>query len=201
MKELFEVCYANGEVYKEVFDHDSGVRKSNRLLEESTYHFNAEKEGAFNVVSVKRNNTSTHIKRYKPSTDLYTFCGVSPAEECVDLSSYDLTDLVELYIGIGVDDTNKYDLFFTVRDSRNLKDIADYYDLLFPIPEEENDMDSSPIHWQGYALKTGMERIRKGSTDNIDNFKIGSVKFKNNIANTLKMYKSNLKGEEYAGSN
>jgi hypothetical protein len=195
---LVEICYANGGLYKEVYDSALGERSSETETESSVYTFNAGSPLAYHATSIKTDGLGEEvIKSYYPSTDFYKACNIEAINNCIDISEFtNLADVIELAVGIGMypNTNSKFEIYFTVRDSENLSEIASAYSLNFPLPNN-HDLDTNPELWQSYAMRAGMRRLNIRVAEERSNFKLGSIKFENNTPILLKMYKSNLKGQ------
>lgn len=85
-----------------------------------------------------------------------------------DLSSYDLCPSVTIWIGTGeVEGTNEKSLYFNVENSTVIKQIADYYELEFPVDKEFiNTLHNSPETISFYSLP--YKEIVVGSVKFID---------------------------------
>ena len=195
-----ELCYVDGVIWKETLidiqgKYDNGNNNDGGLI--STYpNYIAEEH---ELISVKTSENNLYTKVYKPSFDLFDFCGKSDISDkhCINLDMYDLSPNFELVMGAGI--CERYvDIFFLVKDEENLKEISKYYGLPHPLPEN-SDIDSKPQFWQSLDVIHYMENLNVGyiDEDKINKLKLGSVKFQNNKPVLLKLYKSNHKPKNY----
>jgi hypothetical protein len=117
-----------------------------------------------------------------------------------DLSGYDLSPDVSLWVGIGLypQDKGDYDIVFAVDTDKQLRKISDYYGLLYPLPKNES-IDINPHEWHSKDYEISAEKIGMiGERRFRDSFKLGSIKFHKDKPKLLKMYKSNFKDKDYA---
>lgn len=198
-----EITYSDGKVYKECFvegetDTETKVisyRKTDGCV--SLYRHNKSQDNVdenWPLVAYKTySNGEQSKKHYYPSMDMYILFDIK--NRGADLSNYDLFPGIKHWVGVGeYEGTNdgSFELFFDVENNDQLIKLCDYYGVKFPLPKTEN-IDKSPRDWHS----TDFHQFIKNVGVNIDNtmindFKIGSIVFKNNAPEMVKMYKSNI---------
>lgn len=151
----------------------------------------------FKGFSVKTPDNKSKI--YSVTKQLFEYCQVDTIEnqDWEDVSNYDLCPAVELWTGTGnYNNKEYYDIYFRVNDSAHLQEVADYYNLSFPLPDDI-DMDSNNFEWHSGTLKSMIYRLNRDKFNTETNFKVGSVRFVGGVATLFKVYKSNHKDKEY----
>ena len=119
--------------------------------------------------------------------DIYKVDGVS-------LESFDICPDIEFVICMAVTylpsgEEYEKEIFFDVTSAESMRKISEYYNLPFPL-EEDNDFDQSPFiwnthWWEAHTQLTNFNLEHKYNTL----FRTGSIKFKNRIPNIFKMYR------------
>lgn len=192
-EKIVETSYYNGKIYKEItkkgqsnptaFNHHDDVI--------SEYGFLDVENEIFPLYSVKKHKDGVEkIKYYKASNDIYkVMSGDINCKRGFDLSGYDLAPMTTLWVGVGVYkyDKSNYDIFFCVEDETELKQISDYYNLKYPLPDNVSlDDDWNSRDFKSSSARMGFKIHEKFN----NNFKLGSIKFLDNKPKILKMYKS-----------
>jgi len=164
-----ETVYINsGDIYK-----DENVKT---VVNNYTYSSTADEVFSFNknvseaYPSGKQYIFTKEFKSYFPNDN---------RREGIELNNYDLCPDVDLWIALGAPNENEnqnYDLFFAVDNIEQLKSVANYYNLPYPITFE-------------------IENIITNSPENIHMWKIGSrsivpagIQYRNGLPSILKLY-------------
>lgn len=198
---IVEVSFANGKLYKKGIVEDNktiySIRETDNCV--SNYHHDPKSnflDFLYPTFSTKEyEDGRTEIKYYHPSNDIYKHILEKSTNKGVDFSKYDLCPNVELWIGVATykNDKNIFELFFTVENDKQLKDISEYYNLKYPLPKGES-LEVDENHWHSKDFGYACERINPNCNSKyIADFKLGSIKFKFNKPTDFKMYKSNYK--------
>ena len=204
-RRVVEVSYSNGRIYKQTCVSNDDVESIRPDGCETTYHKSSSKflDPLFPFFSVKKyKDGSKKMKYYKPSSNLYKLIEGDDTIKGEDLSIYDLSNDVESWVGIGkykgIDDD--YDIVFSVENDDQLRKVAEYYSMPFPLPKDVKIADNYK-DWHSFELGIAFRSNGYDVTEDIyklvNDFKLGSIKFKNNIPVQLKMYKSNFKDKKY----
>jgi len=117
-----EVYINNGEVYKSA--------KINTLADSYTYNPDGDPLFPFSKNDGKQYIFTKEFKDYFP---------MDVTKEGISLSGYDLCPSVDLWICLGaetIDEKSNYDLFFSIQNISELRDVASYYNLEYPISTE-----------------------------------------------------------------
>jgi hypothetical protein len=203
---VVELSFANGKIYKKTKRFNNESIQSYEQSEDcvSFYEQNTSSftDPIFSLFAIKKyKNNETKIKYYRPSRQVYKEIEGRNSTKGVDISEYDLCPDVSLWVGIASynDDDDNSEIIFAVDDDENLKVIADYYSLPFPLPKNES-LDTNPKEWHSNDFYVAVSK-----SDNVEceskflkDFKLGSIKFTNKKPILLKMYKSNFKDKTYA---
>lgn len=204
-RRVVEVSYSNGAMYKETCVSNDDVESIRPDGCKTTYHKSDSKflDPIFPFFSVKKYKDGLQkVKYYKTSSDLYKLIEGINTTKGEDLSIYDLSPDVELWVGVGkykgIDED--YDIVFSVEGDEQLRKVSEYYSLPFPLPKgvriSDNYKDWHSFEF-GIALKSNGYDVTEDTYKIVNDFKLGSIKFKNNTPVQLKMYKSNFKDKNY----
>jgi hypothetical protein len=201
---VVEVSYANGKMYKNTVVTNIGDVQSYRPDGCISTYLNSDSkflDKMFPKFSVKTyKNGDKKVKYYQPSAQIYKSMLGDNTDKGIDLTIYDLCPDVDLWVGVGLykDVESDYDIVFAIDTDNQLKSLTKYYKLQYPLPDGES-LDKNPQEWHSMDYEKAVREI--GADTNAmfkENFKLGSIKFKNNRPTLLKMYKSNFKDKNYA---
>jgi hypothetical protein len=205
---IVEVSYANGEVYKKCYQTsiDNNSVSSVRIEDgcETRYY----KSKSYALDKLDKNfpffakkeyeNGDNDIKYYLPSNDVYKLIEGNESLKGFDLSDYDLAPDVKLWIGIGVyrNNPDTYDIIFSVESDYQLRNISDYYNLKYPLPNHKS-LDDQSGCWNSIDMDIFCRNVNPNFENLImKEFKYGSVKFNKKTPHKLKMYESNYNGDK-----
>ena len=164
-----EIVYINnGEIYK-----DNTLKNA---VKKYTYQTHADP-----IFSFEKNVSDIYPdgKKYIFTKEYKSYFPKEENREGITLDNYDLCPDVYLWIGLGapnVNETQNYDLFFTYKSIDELKAVAKYYNLNYPISQEIEDIIVNAPHTLHYSV--------------IGNHSIvpASVQYRNGVPNILKLY-------------
>lgn len=202
-----EISFANGKLYKETRLTNHGEVVSERKEEGClSYYKHSDSnfmDPIFSLFSVKKyEDGKTRLKYYRPSRELYRVISGEELDKGADLSEYDLSPFVSLWVGVATykDDDINSEVFFAVDTDKELENISKYYSLQFPLPENES-LDNDPREWHSKDFAIAVDKFGvECDSQYMTNFKLGSIKFENKQPTLLKMYKSNYKDKNYANN-
>lgn len=203
---ILELSYSDGEIYKSGVIGNSSVKSihSTRNGVKSNYYHSSDNkflDYLYPTFSTKESeNDELEVKYYHPSNDIYKHITETQTNKGVDFLKYDLCPIIKLWVGIGTykNDKNSFELFFTVDTDINLLGISEYYGLKYPLPKTES-LEDGTNDWHSKDFNFACERINPNCNSKYrTDFKLGSIKFKNDKPIKFKVYKSNYKDREYA---
>lgn len=190
-----EVSFSNGEIYKVGTNLENNPSK--RIVDNcsSTYHTTDSDflDSLFPLFSINKCDDDEYVKYYYPTNNLYKELFGESSKGGKDITKYDLSPDAELWFCVayyqGME--HSYDLLFSVEDDKKLRKISEYYGLEFPLPKGESlDYNKEQWHYKDFnnlCINNDINTDKKFVSD----FKIGSVKFKNDKPYLIKMYKPN----------
>jgi len=164
-----EIVYINGgEIYKSAEIKTLGA----------SYSFNSGGDGLF---PFKKNVNEQYPegKKYIFTREFKDYFPMDVNNEGIDISSYDLCPAVGLWIALGAPaegETQNYDLFFAVQSAEELKSVATYYNLPYPITSEVEDL-----------ITNSPNTIHFWRADNIWIVPAG-IQYRNGVPTLLKLY-------------
>lgn len=201
-RRILEYSFANNKPYKmgvESLNGDPII--SHNFVDGSVTKYYIEEDSfldpIFPVFSVKEFDGKREVKYYYPSTKICDSLLGEGSGRGVDLSCYDLCSDVELWVGIGKYSESDYDLIFSVKNDEQLHNICDHYGVGFPLPKSES-LDDQTNDWHCKSYENSCNVLMQWNESKfINDFKLGSIKFKNNKPIIMKMYKSNYKDNNH----
>jgi len=190
-KHINEISFSEGKIYKIGTCNNEGL-VSRRISDNcvSSYHFSDKYlDKLFPVFAIKKNKIGEEeLKYYYPSNYIYYELFNKPGGK--DLSKYDLSDDVEIWVGIGeYKEIGKYDLIFSIKNDKQLNRLCEYYNLKFPLPDGIS-LDDNYESWHDSNFENICERNNGNIKSKFNKkFILGSIKFKNNLPIKIKVYK------------
>jgi hypothetical protein len=186
---MYEVAYYNrGEVYKETYEF-IGKRNSNATLYSINKATGDRKEyfddeladfNTWNFFSIKNGL----LKKYYKSPEICEIEGEEFTDK-IDIRDIDVCPDIELVISYSKSG-DEIEMFFHLGDEQNLRDIANYYSLPFPLKDDNTfDVDK---RWSSTKIPPISNDINPKVTDMLLNCKLGSIKFSGNTPIILKVY-------------
>jgi hypothetical protein len=201
---IVELSFANKKIYKKSYiDRVTAgecISSINQIDKIKTRYFNSNSKYLDELYPFFSKNENGIVKYYHPSNDIYKIIEGRDSEKGKDLKIYDLCPAVDLWIGVGTYSHTKddFELYFAIDTDQQLRNLSEYYNLSFPLPEDES-LDCNIQDWHSMDFRLAAERINPNCRSKFkNNFKIGSIKFRDDSPSLLKMYKSNHKDKDYA---